>query len=56
MKACPTLMARAERKPFEAAHRPQPGFQPAVVRFDRIVHVLLVSAELAIHGGDLRHR
>jgi hypothetical protein len=26
---------------FEAAHRPQPGLQPAVIRFDRVVRVPL---------------
>ena len=27
-------------QPFETAHRPQPGFQAAVICFDRIVQVL----------------
>jgi hypothetical protein len=54
-------------QPFETAHRPQSGFQAAMI-FDRIrpQHIVslllgyviaarLVGAEPVIHGGDLHH-
>ena len=28
-------------EPFQAAHRPQPGLEPAVIGLDRVVRVLL---------------
>lgn len=40
---------RAE--PFEAPHRPQPGFEPSVIGFDRVIGVLL--QDMAHRGQQL---
>lgn len=41
MNACPAEMISADRWPFQAAHRLQPGFQPPVIGFYRVVRVAL---------------
>ncbi len=40
-------MTAADRSRFESAHRPEPGFEPAVIGFDGVVGVLL---------GDMQRR